>query len=78
MAHRGSFFFGIGEFTTHFRTYFCGDWDVLWGYDLGFDPWPHRSSVHLRAFRSQSHTNGGIYRVLRVFFVKFILAVGGT
>ena len=26
--------------TTHFRTYFSGDWDVHWGYDLGFDPWP--------------------------------------
>ena len=24
--------FGVGEFTTHFRTYFRGDWDVLWGY----------------------------------------------
>ena len=24
---------GIGEFTTHFRTYFSGAWD-------GFDPWP--------------------------------------
>ena len=33
--------FGIGEFTTHFRTYFSGDWDVYWGYDLDFDPWPH-------------------------------------
>ena len=21
---------GIGEFTTHFRTYFSGDWDVHW------------------------------------------------
>ena len=20
--------FGVGEFTTHFRTYFSGDWDV--------------------------------------------------
>ena len=30
--------FGVGEFTTHFRTYFSGDWDVHWGYDLGFDP----------------------------------------
>ena len=28
--------FGVGEFTTHFRTYFSGDWDVHWG----FDPWP--------------------------------------
>ena len=26
--------------TTQFRTYFSGDWDVHWGYDLGFDPWP--------------------------------------
>ena len=27
---------GVGEFTAHFRTYFRGDWDVHWGYDLGF------------------------------------------
>ena len=35
--------FGIGEFTTHFRTYFCGwiESDVHWGLtDLGFDSWP--------------------------------------
>ena len=32
--------FGVGEFTTQFRTYLSGDWDVHWGYDLGFDPWP--------------------------------------
>ena len=30
----------LGEFTTHFRTYFSGDWDVHWGYNLDFDPWP--------------------------------------
>ena len=29
--------FGVG---THFRTYFSGDWDVHWGYDLDFHPWP--------------------------------------
>ena len=29
-----------GGCTTHFRTYFSGDWDVHWGYDLDFDPWP--------------------------------------
>ena len=29
-----------GRCTTHFRTYVSGDWDVHWGYDLGFDPWP--------------------------------------
>ena len=22
----------VGELTTHFRTYFSGDWDVHWGY----------------------------------------------
>ena len=32
--------FGVGEFTTHARTYLSGDWDVLQGYDLGFDPQP--------------------------------------
>ena len=26
--------------TTHLRLYFSEDWDVHWGYDLGFDPWP--------------------------------------
>ena len=25
---------GVGEFTTHFRTYFSGDWDVHWGYEI--------------------------------------------
>ena len=37
----GPYQFGVGEFTTHFRTYFSGDWDVHWGYDLDFDPWPN-------------------------------------
>ena len=27
--------------TTHFRTFFSGDRDVHWGYDLGFDPRPY-------------------------------------
>ena len=26
--------FGVGVFTTHFRPYFSGDWDVHWGYGL--------------------------------------------
>ena len=30
----------VGEFTTQFRTYLGGDWDLHWGYDLDFDPWP--------------------------------------
>ena len=35
---------GIGEFTTHFRTYFSGwiESDVHWGLtDLDLDPWPY-------------------------------------
>ena len=35
------FHFGVGEFTTHVRLNFIGDWDVHWGYDLNFDPWPY-------------------------------------
>ena len=39
-------FWLVGEFTTHFRLYFSGDWDVDWGYDIlthgqmtGVDPY---------------------------------------
>ena len=34
--------FGVGDFTTHFRTYFSGwfESDVDWGYDFDSDPWP--------------------------------------
>ena len=38
--------FRVGEF-THFRTNFSGDWDVHWGYNLGFDPWPCAPSNRL-------------------------------
>ena len=39
--------FGVGEFTTHLRTYFSGDGDVDWGLtDLAFDPWPFESPKH--------------------------------
>ena len=35
--------------TTHVRTYFSGGWDVHWGYDLGFDPWPsHANRLEVR------------------------------
>ena len=34
-------FWLVGEFTTHLRTYFSGERDVHWGYDLDFDPWPN-------------------------------------
>ena len=46
----GNYYLGVGEFATHFRTYFSGDWDVHWGYDLGFDPRPY---VH--RFRKKAH-----------------------
>ena len=32
--------FGVGECTTHFRTYFSRDWDVHRG-ERDFDPWPY-------------------------------------
>ena len=35
---------GVGEFTTHVRSYFSGwiESDVHWGLtDLAFDPWPY-------------------------------------
>ena len=37
--------FGVGEFTTHFRTYFSGDWDVHWGYGL-LTPGHLYASIH--------------------------------
>ena len=50
----------IGEFTTHVRTDFSGEWDVHWGDDLDFDPGPEqdqdsifgidRSSMKIRSF----------------------------
>ena len=32
--------FGVGEFTTHFRTYFSGDWEVHWEVTGLLSPWP--------------------------------------
>ena len=29
-----------GRCTPQFSIYFSGDWDLQWGYDLDFDPWP--------------------------------------
>ena len=49
--------FAVGEFPTHFRTYFSGDWHVHWGCDLGFDPQPcHFES--LRAARGRTFNAG--------------------
>ena len=43
-------FWLVGEFTTHFRTYFSGwiESDVHWGYDLDFDPWPNEFAWTLK------------------------------
>ena len=30
-----------GRCITQFSLYFSGDWDIDWGYDLDFDPWPY-------------------------------------
>ena len=35
-------FWLAGESTTQFITYFSGDWDGHWGYDLDFAPWPNQ------------------------------------
>ena len=28
---------------TPILVYFSGDWDVRWGYDVDFDPWPNEN-----------------------------------
>ena len=64
--------FGVGKFTTHFRTYFSGDWDVHRGYDLDFDPWPNRRArldVRLTMIRlfgraGPRHSRGGVCQAL--------------
>ena len=44
-----------GRCTTHVRTYFSGDWDIHWGYDLDFDPWPcFVAYVHRKLFEQTS------------------------
>ena len=56
--------FGVGEFTTHCRTYFSGGWDV-WGLtDLGFDPWPNKLSIsHVPIFPMPGTWIGSAARV---------------
>ncbi|CAJ1421137.1 unnamed protein product [Effrenium voratum] len=41
-------FWLAGEFTTHFRTYFSGDWDVYWPLTHGHGEWESgRCAIHL-------------------------------
>ena len=49
--------FGVGEFTTHFRTYLREDWDVHWGYGI-------LTHGHLvRAFKGRQKEHPPILRV---------------
>ena len=51
--------------TTHFRTYFSGDWDVHWGI-LAFDPWPTDSQSHCHwSGTAEFFTSFGVQRALR-------------
>ena len=48
--------FGVGEFSTHFRTYFSFHWDVHWGYGL----LTHGNIIHLN-ISPQMDISGGFY-----------------
>ena len=43
MGQNQWYHFGVGA--PPILVYFSGDWDVHWGYDLVFDPWPFPSSL---------------------------------
>ena len=49
--------FGVGA--PPILSYFSGDWDVHWGYDLAFDPWPNlvvcSASIKPVAWSLRSH-----------------------
>ena len=62
-----------GRCTIHFRTHFSGDWDVHWGYDLDFDPWPCGNNLKLLAQPAQlattcKHGRAVSFQTQRVFF----------
>ena len=40
-------------------VYFSGDWDVHWGYDLDFDPWPNVANVGFPFFREERQPGRG-------------------
>ena len=46
-------FWLVGEFTTHFRTYLSGHWDVHWNLtDLDLDPWPNDGVLGFQCWMS--------------------------
>ena len=42
--------FGVGAPPVLVFFFFCGNWDVHWGYDMAFDPWPYCSLEKLACF----------------------------
>ena len=46
--------FGIGA--SPILVYFSWDWDVHWGDDLGFDPWPHQQAFWGRLRTGHVHS----------------------
>ena len=60
--------FGVGEFTTLFRTYLSGDWDVHWRHDLDFDPWPGNiDSAGLDLRNLTAFSASSVSRAVRMF-----------
>ena len=49
------FHFGVGA--PPILVYFSGDWDVHWGYDLDFDPWPHLLGCEVLELRNLDHAS---------------------
>ena len=52
------------DVATQFGLLFRWDWDVHWGYDLGFDPWPCLRKLWLKTLRKlqrrvAKHSGGG-------------------
>ena len=45
--------FGVGAPPTF--VYLSGDWDVNWGYDLDFDPWPNRGFMDVGQLFAHLH-----------------------
>ena len=44
VGHNQWYQFGVGA--PPMLVFFGGDWDVHWGNDLAFDPWPCESTEH--------------------------------
>ena len=56
--------FGVGEFTTHFRSHFSGDWDVHWGRTGFLTPWPNLVETWAARGMVSSQLCGGFFCLL--------------